>query len=70
MSQVGLGKRIGTDQAHISRIERGARMDMSIQTLEKLADALGVSTDYLLGRDDANDDESRGRKVTLAVKWE
>ena len=43
---------IGTDQAHISRIERGERMEMSIQTLEKLADALEVSTDFLLGRTD------------------
>jgi transcriptional regulator with XRE-family HTH domain len=50
LAQWQLAQLIGTDQAHISRIERGERPDMSVQTLEKLADALGVSTDYLLGR--------------------
>ena len=51
LSQRALGEQIGTDQAHISRMERGERVAITIQTLVKLADALRVSTDYLLGRD-------------------
>jgi transcriptional regulator with XRE-family HTH domain len=42
LSQRELAAKIGTDQAHISRI--------TVQTLVKLADVLRVSTDYLLGR--------------------
>jgi len=51
LSQRALGEQIGMDQAHVSRIERGERVAITIQTLVKLADALQVSTDYLLGRD-------------------
>ena len=51
LSQRALGEQIGTDQAHISRMERGERVAITIQTLVKLADALRVSTVYLLGRD-------------------
>jgi len=51
LSQRALGEKIGLDQAHVSRIERGERVAITVQTLVKLADALQVSTDYLLGRD-------------------
>jgi transcriptional regulator with XRE-family HTH domain len=50
LSQRELAAKIGTDQAHISRIERGERTAITVQTLVKLADVLRVSTDYLLGR--------------------
>jgi transcriptional regulator with XRE-family HTH domain len=56
LSQRRLAELVGTDQAHISRIERGERMEMSIQTLEKLADVFGVTTDYLLGREGVKDE--------------
>jgi transcriptional regulator with XRE-family HTH domain len=52
LSQESLGKAIGLDQSYISKIERGELQDITIITLERLADALHVSTDYLLGRQD------------------
>lgn len=51
LSQRQLGEKSGADQTHISRIERGERAAITVQTLVKLADVLGVSTDYLLGRE-------------------
>jgi transcriptional regulator with XRE-family HTH domain len=53
MSQGDLGKAIGQDQAYISKIERGQLGGMTVLMLERLADTLQVSTDYLLGREAA-----------------
>ena len=50
LSQHQLGMQIGHDQGYISRIERGEVTDITVRTLARLADALHVSTDYLLGR--------------------
>jgi len=52
LSQERLGKTIGQDQSYISRLERGAFTEITVTTLERLADALGVSLDYLVGRTD------------------
>jgi len=52
LSQQRLGELIGQDQGYISRLERGEITDITVRTLARLADALGVSTDYLLGRKD------------------
>lgn len=40
ISQLELAKRIGTKQSNIARIEAG-QQNFSIETLEKIADALG-----------------------------
>jgi transcriptional regulator with XRE-family HTH domain len=50
LSQGSLGKAIGADQSYISKLERGEFTDISITTLERLADVLGLSADELLGR--------------------
>jgi transcriptional regulator with XRE-family HTH domain len=50
LSQQRLGALVGQDQAYISRLERGGITDITVRTLERLADVLGVSADYLLGR--------------------
>ncbi len=50
LSQQHLGELIGQDQQYISKLERGVLTGMTIDTLEKLADALKCTTDYLLGR--------------------
>lgn len=50
LTQKELGAVIEKDQAYISQIERGIQSGITTETLEKLADALHVSTDYLLGR--------------------
>lgn len=45
-SQTALAKKIGTSQAHIARIE-GGQLSLRWDTVIRLADALGVSTDIL-----------------------
>jgi transcriptional regulator with XRE-family HTH domain len=51
LTQDCLGKALGQDQSYVSRLERGACTEITVTTLERLADALQVSTDYLLRRD-------------------
>jgi len=51
-SQVELGKRAGIHAMLISRIETKAKKDVNATTLRKLALALRVSGDYLLGLKD------------------
>lgn len=52
LSQKRFGELIGQDQAYTSRLERGHITDITVGTLEKIADVLRVTTDYLLGRED------------------
>ncbi|MDE2823739.1 MAG: helix-turn-helix transcriptional regulator [Chloroflexota bacterium] len=49
LTQVALGQRAGMAPASISHFETGQRVP-SLESLVKLADALGVSVDELLGR--------------------
>lgn len=58
-SQAALGRLAGCGQEKISSYETG-RSRPQYQTLVHLADALQVSTDYLLGRTDEME-----RKITL-----
>ena len=53
-TQEYLGKIIGQDGQYISKLERGVLPGMTVDILERLCDALGVTTDYLLGRENAN----------------
>jgi transcriptional regulator with XRE-family HTH domain len=53
LTQDSLGKAIGQDQSYVSRLERGEFTEITVTTLERLADVLQVSTDYLLRRDKA-----------------
>lgn len=48
LSQSQLAKKAGLTPAAISMIEKGDR-DIAISTAKKLAEALGVSIDYLAG---------------------
>jgi len=52
-SQIELGRRSGVHHMAISRLERGNKKDVTGATLRKLAVALGVSADWLLGIADA-----------------
>ena len=54
LSQEGLGKLVGKPGSYISKLERGVLTSMSTTTLERLADALQCSADYLLGREGVN----------------
>jgi len=49
LNQAELGTRAGLQTSAISHFETGRRAP-SFENLKKLADALGVTTDYLLGR--------------------
>lgn len=51
ISQRELAKRVGVQEATISRYVNGERKPTS-EILSKIADALNVSSDYLLGRTD------------------
>jgi len=51
LSQEDLAKRIGTSAPIVGRYER-EEIKPSIDVAAKLADALGVSLDYLLGKSD------------------
>lgn len=48
LSQAELARRSGVSQATISRIEAGMTKGVDLATLERLADALGVSPRSLL----------------------
>lgn len=50
MSQQELAERAGLSANTIARLERGNIQKIYSDHLDRLADALGVSTDYLLGR--------------------
>ena len=49
MSQRELAERTGLKVQHISRIETDQRGHVRSDTLRRLAEALGCSTDYLVG---------------------
>ena len=49
LSQKRLAEKIGSDQAHVSRIENGALTNLEASTVENIARALGCSMDYLCG---------------------
>ena len=53
MDQARLSRASGISQATISRIESGLVTQPKSETLQRLAEALGVSIDYLVGRTDA-----------------
>jgi transcriptional regulator with XRE-family HTH domain len=63
LTQRALADAIKRDQGYIYRLEHDHYKDVSVRTLEALANALGVSTDYLLGRTD--DDESEPADLAL-----
>ncbi|MDP2368205.1 helix-turn-helix domain-containing protein [Rhodoferax sp.] len=58
LSQTALGKLAGLHYTHIGRYERGASRP-SGDTLKRLADVLGVTSDYLFGG--AADDVTKAR---------
>ena len=47
MSQGDISRKLGVDRAYISSIENG-RMNPTLSTLEKLAEAMGINSSELL----------------------
>jgi transcriptional regulator with XRE-family HTH domain len=64
MSQAELGTKTGLKPAAVSHFETGQRSP-SFDNLRKLADALNVSVDYLLGR---IDEEQHGQGLAAAPR--
>jgi transcriptional regulator with XRE-family HTH domain len=58
LSQAQLGEKAGVHYTHISKYERGVS-NPSLETIRGLADALGVSTDFLMEGD--TEDAARAR---------
>ena len=50
LSQGALGKLIEKEGQYVSKLERGKLTGITVETLERLADALDCTTDELLGR--------------------
>ena len=64
LSQAALAETVGTRQSQISRNESGRRWPDS-ETLCRLADALGLTTDYLMGRTDDPDPRAHPAADTI-----
>ena len=47
-----LAKKAGLNEFHLANVERGKRLHVEGDTILKLAQALGVSADYLIGLTD------------------
>lgn len=69
MSQEELAKAIGVTRLSISNYERGTRTP-DVIILNKLADTLSVTSDYLLGRSDAKkaENEDIAKRLGLSEK--
>lgn len=63
LSQADLGARVGVDGNSIYRYEK-TPMGLSADVLEKLADALDVSADWLLGLVDGKNDHLEDEGLT------
>ena len=58
LSQTRVAKEVGITQKHLSQIEHGHVLFLSLSsgTVLRLANLLGVTTDYLLGRTDEREE--------------
>ena len=65
LSQKDLGEAIGQDQSYVSRLEQGKLGNITVDTLEKLADRMEVSTDYLLRRIEEPDADLRSEPAAV-----
>jgi transcriptional regulator with XRE-family HTH domain len=66
MSQVELARRIGVSATALNQIESGKTADPGVSRIVKIAEILGVSTDYLLQRTDDPRPPKRPRPRTTA----
>jgi XRE family transcriptional regulator of biofilm formation len=65
LSQRELARRLGVRYATLSDLERGVREEMTIGLLRKLAKALGVTSDWLIGM--YEDEQSEREPVSGAL---
>lgn len=67
LTQEEVGARLSLSPQSVSKWENGTSLP-EIDTLGKLADLYGVSTDYLLGRDDAKERRSCSPTIVIHVE--
>jgi len=67
MSQTELAKRVGISKTAMNQIEMGETLDPRMSRLRAIADILGVSMDYLAGREDEDEDEAPRRRVVAVA---
>ena len=67
LTQEEVGARLSLSPQSVSKWENGTSLP-EIDTLGKLADLYGVSTDYLLGRDDAKERRSSSPTIVIHVE--
>ena len=67
LTQQELADSAGIPQSALARIERGNRPQLSVGTLYAIAQALHVSTDYLLGLKETEDWEQKEETTTKKV---
>lgn len=65
MSQQELARLIGVNQSFISKMESGEQTNPNAETLKRLAQALGCTTDYLVGMYEGDDPEPLPAGVVL-----
>lgn len=58
MTKANLAQKAGLRWAQLHKIESGQRLQVSAETVKRLARALRVTTDYLLGMDIPEEEES------------
>ena len=68
MSQVELARRVGISKTAMNQIEMGETADPRLSRIRAIADILGVSMDYLAGRqdEDGTPTPQRPRRRTAA----
>ena len=64
LSQTALAVRAGLNLGNVNELERGQKTGVRADTMLALADALGCSLDYLVGRSDAPTPPKRSRPRT------
>jgi transcriptional regulator with XRE-family HTH domain len=67
LSQSMLGRAAGLDTNTVARVERGEIKDLSGTTIVRVAKALQVSTDVLLGVVDMDEDDEEAPRRRVAV---
>ncbi|WP_082343708.1 helix-turn-helix domain-containing protein [Sulfobacillus thermosulfidooxidans] len=67
-TQAELGEKLGLSQFTISNYEQSSRQP-PLEILVRLADILGTSTDYLLGRVDVNNPSDPMTQVLPHARW-
>jgi transcriptional regulator with XRE-family HTH domain len=62
LSQQVLAEKAGMPKSTLGKLERGVVQKVQIEVLKRLAQALEVSTDFLVGLTDNGDTEEPGRR--------